>query len=160
MTTKIGTKAGALASDNSINSIIAGIQESGSRDENGAKNNQFKNVNLDTQIKVKKQRAPKRKFSSAYKLQILNAVDACKDSADRGALLRKEGLYYARVSSWRKQLQDGKFVSNKTPKSILINQQLAREVSTLKKKLAQAEAIIDIQKKSRNCFRSASSIKK
>ena len=107
----------------------------------------FDTPNLDTQVKMKQQRAPKRKFSNAYKLQILNALDACKNGNERVALLRKEGLYYARVSVWKKQLQHGQLTSNKTPKSILLNQQLTREVSSLKKKLSQAEAIIDLQKK-------------
>lgn len=48
----------------------------------------------------------------------------------------------------------------KTPKSILVNQQLVRDNATLKKKLTQAEVIIDFQKKSRNCFRSISSNQK
>jgi len=103
--------------------------------------------NLDPQVKMKQQRAPRRKFSHAYKLQILNALDACKNSNERVALLRKEGLYYARVSAWKKQLQHEQLISNKTPKSILLTQQLTREVASLKKKLSQAEAIIDLQKK-------------
>lgn len=105
------------------------------------------NPNFDTQVKVKKNKAPKRKFSNAYKLQILNTLDACKDGHERAALLRKEGLYYARVSAWKNQFQDGKFVSNKTPKSMLLTQKLTREVASLKKKLSQAEAIIEVQKK-------------
>lgn len=121
-------------------------------DGNKSIEEQIKNLNLDapnfdTQVKAKKQRAPKRKFSNAYKLQILNALDACKTGEDRAALLRKEGLYYARISTWKKQFQNGKFVVNKTPKSVLLTQQLTREVESLKKKLSQAEAIIDIQKK-------------
>ncbi len=111
---------------------------------------QIKNLNFDTfdtQVKAKKQKAPKRQFSNAYKWQILNAFDACKNSHERAALLRREGLYYARVSTWKKQFKNGPFISNKTPKSILLSQQLTREVVSLKKKLSQAEAIIEIQKK-------------
>lgn len=104
-------------------------------------------TNLDTQVKMKQQRAPRRKFSKAYKLQILDALDACKNVNGRVTLLRKEGLYYARVSAWKKELQHGQLTSNKTPKSTLLTQQLTREVTSLKKKLSQAEAIIDLQKK-------------
>ena len=104
-------------------------------------------TNLDTQVKMKQQRAPKRKFSNAYKLQILNALDACKNGNERVALLRKEGLYYARVSTWKKQFEHEQLASKKSPKSILLTQQLTREVTSLKKKLSQAEAIIDLQKK-------------
>jgi transposase len=116
-------------------------------DGNKSIENQIKNLNFDTQVKVTKQKAPKRKFSNAYKLQILNALDVCKNGDERAALLRKEGLYYARISLWKKQFQNGKFASNKTPKSILLTQKLTREVASLKKKLSQAEAIIDLQKK-------------
>src|SRR5262245_32059197 len=81
-------------------------------DENTPLADQIRNINVnaadfDSQVKVKKNRAPKRNFSKAYKLQILKALDACKDRNERGALLRKEGLYYARISAWRKQFQDG-----------------------------------------------------
>jgi transposase len=104
-------------------------------------------TNLDTQVKMQQQKAPKRKFSNAYKFQLLKALDACKNSNERGALLRKEGVYSARISEWRKQFKDGQLTSNKTPKSILLTQQLTREVTSLKKKLSQAEAIIELQKK-------------
>lgn len=122
------------------------------REEKNKKKFETVNLNIDTQVKINKQRAPKRTFSNAYKLQILNAIDACTTATERAALLRKEGLYYARISTWRKQFQGGKFVSNKTPQSILLNQQLTREVASLKKKLAQAEAIIEVQKKVSELF--------
>jgi len=101
----------------------------------------------DVQIKAKRQRAPRRSFSKSYKIQILDAFDACKTASERGALLRKEGLYHARLVTWRKQLADGRLCARTTSKSILMNQQLVRENTTLKKKLAQAEAIIELQKK-------------
>jgi transposase len=126
-------------------------------DPNKSIEEQIKNINfdmlsvdtskLDTQVKMKQQRAPKRKFSNTYKLQILNLLDACKTGEERSILLRKEGLYYARVSTWKKQFQNRKFVENKTQKSVLLTQQLSREVTSLKKKLSQAEAVIDLQKK-------------
>lgn len=106
-----------------------------------------KTSSQDVQVKPRQQRAPKRTLSKSYKSQILNAFDACQTASERGALLRKEGLYHAQLATWRKQLVDGKLYKQKTPKSILVSQQLARENATLKKKLAQAEAIIELQKK-------------
>ena len=47
---------------------------------------------------------PRRKFTKPYKLKILTAYDACSNASERGALLRREGIYHARISSWRKQL--------------------------------------------------------
>ena len=48
--------------------------------------------------------APKRKFTKAYKLQTLTAYDACCGASERGALLRREGLYYSCIPAWRNQL--------------------------------------------------------
>lgn len=89
---------------------------------------------------------PRRKFTKAYKLKILTAYDACGNALERGALLRREGIYHARISSWRKQLgvsDGGKKSTAKAPRS----DHMAREIEQLKKKLAQAQAVIDLQKK-------------
>lgn len=53
---------------------------------------------------VKATGTPKRKFTNAYKLKILTAFDACSNALERGALLRREGLYHSRISAWRNQL--------------------------------------------------------
>lgn len=103
----------------------------------------------DVQVKPA-QRAPRRKFSTAYKLKILETYEACDNALARGALLRKEGLYHSRVNTWRKQRDEGTLgskVNRKTPASVLASQQLTRENVRLKKKLARAEAIIELQKK-------------
>ena len=89
---------------------------------------------------------PRRKFTKAYKLKTLTAYDACSNALDRGALLRREGIYHARISAWRRQLgvgDGGKKAAAKTPRS----DHMAREIEQLKKKLAQAQAVIDLQKK-------------
>lgn len=94
--------------------------------------------------------APRRKFSVSYKLAVLEAYEACDNALARGALLRKEGLYSSRISTWRDQRDKGFLGSAlkiKTPKSVLEHQKLARENAHLKKKLAEAHAIIDLQKK-------------
>ena len=44
----------------------------------------------------------RRTFTKAYKLKMLAAYDACSNQSERGALLRREGLYYARIADWRK----------------------------------------------------------
>lgn len=95
---------------------------------------------------VKATGTPKRKFTNAYRLKILSAYDACGNALDRGALLRREGIYHSRISAWRKQLGMGdgvKKAAAKTPRS----DHMAREIEQLKKKLAQAQAVIDLQKK-------------
>ena len=95
---------------------------------------------------VKAGDTPRRKFTKAYKLQILTSYDACSHASERGALLRREGLYQACISAWRNQLEmntDGRKATLKT----LRTEHMAREIEHLKKKLAQAQAIIDLQKK-------------
>ena len=98
----------------------------------------------DPQVKAKG--TPKRKFTNAYKLKILTAYDACSDASERGTLLRREGIYHSHISTWRNWLGlngGGKKVTAKTHRT----EHMVREISQLKKKLAQAQAIIDLQKK-------------
>jgi transposase len=95
---------------------------------------------------VKATGTPKRKFTNAYRLKILAAYDACSNASERGALLRREALYHARISAWRKQLGmngGGKKSTAKTQRT----DHMVREIGQLKKKLAQAQAIIELQKK-------------
>lgn len=101
----------------------------------------------DTQIKSKRPYAPRRRFDAAYKQRILTAYNACSNALERGALLRREGLYHARIAAWRNDLAKGKLNDEKRTSAKLRTDHLVREVAQLKKKLAQAEAIIDLQKK-------------
>jgi transposase len=103
---------------------------------------------IDSQVKPKRTYAPRRSYTLAYKQKILSAYEACQDANERGALLRREGLYYARVADWRRQQSQGKLEgSGQEQKDKIRGDHLARENAQLKKKLAQAEAIIELQKK-------------
>ena len=110
-------------------------------------NNQIdisKAVPADPQVKAPG--TPKRKFTNGYKLKILTAYDACSSASERGALLRRESIYHSRISAWRNQLgmnNSGKKAVAKTART----DHMVREIEQLKKKLAQAQAIIDLQKK-------------
>ena len=45
---------------------------------------------------------PKRRtFTAAYKIKILERYDELEDPAERGALLRREGLYHSHIEYWR-----------------------------------------------------------
>lgn len=53
-------------------------------------------------------RSRRRSFSAEYKAGILAEYDSLpKGSAERGALLRREGLYSSHVAEWRKQAEAG-----------------------------------------------------
>ena len=69
---------------------------------------------------------------------------------ERASLLRREGLYAARVSEWKAQRQNGMLTSNKTPKSVLVTQQLTREVESLKKNYCRQRQLL-ISKKYPHC---------
>ena len=53
------------------------------------------------------EKAKRRRFSARYKLEILQAADACTKHGEVGALLRREGLYTSHLSAWRKQRDEG-----------------------------------------------------
>ena len=100
-------------------------------------------------------RPARRRFSKEYKLRILQEVDRCPDG-QIGALLRREGIYSSNLTRWRNKRDQGALVAL-TPKKrgppSTINPlakrvaELERERKRLQARLAQAEAIIDIQKK-------------
>ena len=100
---------------------------------------------------------PKRKFTAHYKLEILAKADRCTQPGQIGALLREEGLYSSNLTSWRRQRDNGVLNAlspqkrgRKNKERNPLSQQVAslkRENERLKKKLLQAETIIDVQKK-------------
>jgi len=101
--------------------------------------------------------AKRRRFSAKYKLDILNRTDALADTGQVGALLRREGLYYTHLTTWRRQREQGA-LSGLTPKKRgpkpdpdrelrRRNIQLEKENKRLADRLEKAELIIDVQKK-------------
>jgi transposase len=102
---------------------------------------------VDSQVKIRKTYSPRRSFDTAYKLRIIAAYNACESASDRGALLRKEGLYHSRICLWKQQFENSKLTDKKQTRNVLRMDHLVRENEQLKKKLAHAEAIIDLQKK-------------
>lgn len=101
----------------------------------------------DTQVKPKKSYAPRRRFDAAYKQRILDAYNACHTPAERGTLLRREGLYYARIAAWRGEMANGKLDADKKKTGKIRTDHLIRQNARLKKQLAQAKVIIELQKK-------------
>jgi transposase-like protein len=100
-------------------------------------------------------RPTRRTFTAEYKLRILDEVDAVKEHGDVGAILRREGLYSSHLTMWRKERRRGSVAAmsrkrgRKATKDPLVdeNERLRRENAKLTARLAQAELIIDVQKK-------------
>jgi len=100
------------------------------------------------------ERAKRRRFTTEFKLRILREADACKGDGDVGALLRREGLYSSQLAAWRRQRDDvakaGMKARKRGPKPTGADPQvkrLERENARLKRRLEEAETIIDFQKK-------------
>jgi hypothetical protein len=97
---------------------------------------------------------PKRRFTAQYKIKVLNEAEKLTP-VERGAYLRKRGLYSSHLSRWRNQAAKGLLSalskvpgrkSTKDPKDEQIAH-LTKQNQKLQTKLKQAEIIIDIQKK-------------
>ena len=102
-------------------------------------------------------RAARRRFTAEYKLRILREADACGETGQLGALLRREGLFSSHLTTWRRQ-RDAGALKALTPKRrgrkpqpadplAAENERLRRENERLTSRLRQAETIIDVQKK-------------
>ena len=101
------------------------------------------------------EQAKRRRFTAAYKARILVATDACSAPGQIGALLRREGLYASHLRTWRRQRQAGTLAAlapqrrgrQGPPPLEQEVQRLKRENTRLAQRLAQAEVVIEVQKK-------------
>ena len=102
-------------------------------------------------------KATRRRFSAAYKLKILREAEACTQPGELGALLRREGLYFSNVRTWRAQRQAGE-LSGLAPKQRGPAPQAPnplaakvavweREVTRQTARAERAEALVELQKK-------------
>jgi transposase-like protein len=101
----------------------------------------------DTEVRP---RATRRRFTAAYKRKIGEEAAQCAHG-EIGALLRREGLYSSYLTKWREENKAGilseKARGPRTNLNAAEVKRLERENARLKRKLEQAEAIIEAQKK-------------
>lgn len=58
----------------------------------------------------------RRSFTAEYKLAVLEQYDACAGDGDKGALLRREGLYSSHIVEWRRA-RDAAAVEGLSPRT-------------------------------------------
>ncbi len=100
-------------------------------------------------------KAQRRQFTAAFKLEVLQEADRCIEPGSIGALLRRHGLYSSLLTAWRRERDQGALLhldrkrGRKSTRNPLDERvaQLEKENRRLQRRLHQAEAIIDVQKK-------------
>ena len=102
-------------------------------------------------------KAERRRFTAEYKLKVLREADRCKQPGEIGALLRREGLYWSNLTTWRKQRESGELAGlsarkrgpqrrEKNPLAERVRE-LERDNMRLKRRAERAEGIVELQKK-------------
>ena len=99
------------------------------------------------------ERPRRRTFTAKYKLEILAACDAA-GPGEKGAILRREGLYSSRIVEWRRARDAGALAALAAPRGrkrpdprdaqIVA---LRREKERLEQELAKARFVMDVQSK-------------
>jgi len=100
------------------------------------------------------ERPRRRSFTADYKLAILDEYDACAGDGDKGALLRREGLYSSHIVEWRRARDAGACAGlaprARAPKLSAEQAELARvrrRAERAEADLAKARLVIEIQGK-------------
>jgi transposase-like protein len=92
-------------------------------------------------------RAKRRRFTAEYKEKVLAQADAARGSGEIGALLRREGLYFSLLATWRREreaaIRKGLSPQKRGPKpqtspEALENQKLQRENERLTEHLRKS----------------------
>ena len=98
-------------------------------------------------------RARRRTFTAQYKQEILAAYEAAPDG-EKGAILRREGLYSSLISEWRRARDAGALAGLKQPRGRPAADprdariaRLERDKAKLEQELATARFVVDVQAK-------------
>ena len=99
------------------------------------------------------ERARRRTFTAKYKLEVLAAYEAA-EPGEKGAILRREGLYSSHIVEWRRARDAGALAALAAPRGrkrpdprdaqIVA---LRREKERLEQELAKARFVMDVQSK-------------
>jgi transposase len=107
-------------------------------------------------------KAKRRFFTAEYKKRILQEADACAETGQIGALLRREGLYSSHLVEWRRLREQGALANlepkKRGPKGKEANPladnvaEQQREIARLQAENAKLQLICDVQKKSHSSW--------
>ena len=95
-------------------------------------------------------RPRRRTFSAEYKLRIVAEYDACVGDGDKGALLRREGLYSSHIVEWRKARDNAAAAGLAGPRRAKVNPDTAalakatKRIERLEEDLRKHRLALDI----------------
>ncbi len=99
------------------------------------------------------ERARRRSFTAKYKLEVLAAYEAA-ELGEKGAILRREGLYSSHIVEWRRARDAGALAGLSQPRGRKPPDRrdakiaaLEREKKRLEQELAKARFVVDVQAK-------------
>jgi len=99
------------------------------------------------------ERARRRSFTAKYKLEVLAAYEAA-ELGEKGAILRREGLYSSHIVEWRRARDAGALAGLSQPRGRKPPDPrdakiatLEREKKRLEQELAKARFVVDVQAK-------------
>jgi transposase len=97
------------------------------------------------------ERARRRTFTAQYKQEILAAYEAAPDG-EKGAILRREGLYSSLITEWRRARDAGALAGLKQPRGRpgadprdAQIARLTREKARLEQELATSRFVVEVQ---------------
>ena len=99
------------------------------------------------------ERARRRTFTAQYKLDVLAAYDGAPDG-EKGAVLRREGLYSSHIVEWRRARDAGALAGLSAPRGRPRRDarddriaRLEQEKQQLEQELAKARFVVEVQAK-------------
>jgi transposase-like protein len=99
------------------------------------------------------ERARRRRFTAQYKLDVLGAYDAA-GQGEKGAILRREGLYSSHIVDWRRARDGGALAGLDRPRGRPAGDprdaqitRLQKENQQLGQELAKARFVVEVQAK-------------
>jgi transposase len=99
------------------------------------------------------ERARRRTFTAKYKLKVLAAYDAAPDG-EKGAVLRREGLYSSHIVEWRRARDAGALAGLAAPRGRKRRDPQAERIAhleaekqRLEQELAKTRFVVEVQAK-------------